>query len=371
MLPQVILRCTRAGRLASALRHAAWALLALCALHTAAHAGEPAVQRFEFVEVHMGVDFRLVFYAPDADSANRAAQAAFARVAELDARLSDYEPESELMQLCATAGEARAVPVSDDLWHILERSQQLAQATEGAFDVTVGPLVRLWRQTRRTRRLPDPLVLQQAQQSVGYRWLRLVPEDRCVELLRPGMRLDLGGIAMGYAADEALRILRECGLPRALVDASGDIAVGDAPPGADGWRIGLVSLDPDQPPGRFLQLAHAAVTTSGDAFQHVELGGKRYSHIIDPTTGLGLTRQCSVTVVAPDCITADSLATALCVLGPERGLQFIKDFPKAEALFVWREGELVLHRETPGFADRLQPEANVPEPTKAIVPEPT
>lgn len=352
MLPQLVFRCTRTGRLATVFGCAGFALLRLLGGARPALAGEPAVHRFEFVEVHMGVDFRLVFYAPDADSANRAAQAAFARVAELDALLSDYEPDSELMQLCATAGQGRAVPVSRDLWHVLERSQKLAKATDGAFDVTAGPLVRLWRRARRTGKLPDPQLLQQARQAVGFELVRLVPECQSVELKQPGMQLDLGGIAMGYAADEALRVLRERGMPRALVDASGDIAVGDAPPDTAGWRIGVTSLEADQPPPRYLLLSHAAVTTSGDAFQHVEIGGRRYSHIIDPATGLGITEQRSVTVIAPDCMTADSLATALCVLGPERGLEFIKKMSGAEAVFFWREEEHVHTLETPGFACR-------------------
>ncbi len=352
MLPQLVLRRTGAGRLATALGCAGFALLGLLGGGRTPVAGEPAVERFEFVEVHMGVDFRLLFYAPDADSANRAAQAAFARVAELDALLSDYEPDSELMRLCATAGQGQAVPVSKDLWHVLERSQQLAKATDGAFDVTVGPLVRLWRQARRTRKLPDPQALQQARQAVGFEFVRLVPECQSVELKQPRMQLDLGGIAMGYAADEALRVLREQGMPSALVDASGDIVVGDAPPDAAGWRIGLPPLEAEQPPHRYLLLSHAAVTTSGDAFQHVEIAGRRYSHIIDPATGLGLAEQRSVTVIAPDCMTADSLATALCVLGPERGLEFIKQMPAAEAMFLWREGDLVCSRETSGFASR-------------------
>jgi thiamine biosynthesis lipoprotein len=348
-------RRTAASRLAATLFRAAWAAAALAALPAAAQDGQAALQRFEYVQVHMGVDFRLLFYAPDAPSANRAAEAAFARVAELDAIMSDYEPESELMQLCATAGKGRAVPVSADLWRVLTHAQQLAEATDGAFDVSVGPFVRLWRQSRRQRKLPSPQLLEQARQAVGYQHVRLLPESRSVELTQPAMQLDLGGIAMGYAADAALQELREQGMPRALVDASGDIVVGDPPPDAAGWRIGVAPLDADQPPSRFLLLAHAAVTTSGDAFQHVEIGGQRYSHIIDPATGLGLTQPRSVTVIAPDGTTADSLATALCVLGPERGMEFIGKVPGAQALFIWRDGEQVCSRETPGFSARELP----------------
>jgi len=120
-----------------------------------------------------------------------------------------------------------------------------------------------------------------------------------------------------------------------MIDASGDIVVGDPPPGTEGWRIGIAPLtDPKGPPSRFLLLKNASVTTSGDAFQHVEFGGKRYSHIVDPRTGLGLTDQSSVTVVARDGTTADSLATAVSVLGPTRGLELIERTAGAAALIV-------------------------------------
>jgi thiamine biosynthesis lipoprotein len=147
------------------------------------------------------------------------------------------------------------------------------------------------------------------------------------------MRLDLGGIAAGYAVDEALRVLNAHGITRAMVNGSGDIGVSDPPPGVQGWRIGIAPLEkPDAAPSRYLLLSNAAVTTSGDAFQFVEIGGQRYSHIVDPRTGLGLTDRSSVTVVARDCITADSLATAVSVLGPEKGLELIEATPGAAAL---------------------------------------
>ncbi len=162
-----------------------------------------------------------------------------------------------------------------------------------------------------------------------------MPSEQTATLTQPGMRLDLGGIGAGYAVDEALAVLREHGITRAMVNASGDIGVSDPPPGAAGWKIGIAPLEkPDGPPSRYLLLANAAVTTSGDAFQYVEIDGQRYSHIVDPKTGLGLTDRMSVTVVARDCITADSYATAVCVLGPQLGLKLIEDTPGAAALMV-------------------------------------
>jgi FAD:protein FMN transferase len=156
--------------------------------------------------------------------------------------------------------------------------------------------------------------------------------------LVPNMRLDLGGIAMGYAADEAFKILKRHGITRAMVDASGDIVCGDAPPNVQGWRIGIAPLTESKgPPSRYLWLANGALTTSGDAFQWVEIDGTRYSHIVDPKTGRGLTTRSSVTVTAADCITADSLATAVSVLGPRKGLELIARTPGTAALVVVRE----------------------------------
>ncbi len=148
------------------------------------------------------------------------------------------------------------------------------------------------------------------------------------------MLLDLGGIAVGYAVDEALALLKTRGIASALVDGSGDIGVTDAPPGQAGWRIGIAPLDVEKEPSRYLILKNAAVTTSGDAFQFVEFEGKRYSHIVDPQTGLGLVDHSSVTVIARNCTIADSYTKAVSVLGPERGLKLIDETPGAAAIVV-------------------------------------
>lgn len=283
----------------------------------------------------MGTDFRIVLYAGDESVANRAAVEAYARVAQLNRILSDYDSHSELSLLSATAGTGRAVELSDELWYVLDRSQQLAKATDGAFDVTVGPLTKMWRSARRSKTFPSAERLGEARAATGFRNLKLDVQAHTATLTVPNMRLDLGGIGMGYAADEALAVLKRHGIWSAMIDASGDVVCSAAPPGERGWKIALVPLrENDDAASRFVWLAEAALTTSGDAFQFVELNGTRYSHIVDPATGLGLTTRSSVTVTARDGITADSLATAVCVLGPERGLKLIADTPAAAALIV-------------------------------------
>ena len=221
-----------------------------------------------FSETHMGSRVEITLYALDDASAKRAVAAAFQRIARLDGIMSDYRPSSELMQLCRQAG-GQPVSVSEDLFAVLSQAQELSRRSGGAFDVTVGPLVRLWRRARKSFQLPDPDDLAQARLLVGYRMLRLDPQKRTAQLERKGMLLDLGGIAKGYAADAALKVLREHGIGSALVAISGDIAAGEPPPGETGWKIGLAPLE--GPPDHSVLLKNAAVSTSGDTEQFVEI----------------------------------------------------------------------------------------------------
>jgi thiamine biosynthesis lipoprotein len=299
-----------------------------------AFAGESALSRFEFSQPHMGTRFQIIVYARNAATASRASDAAFERIARLDDTMSDYNPRSELMSLCQRAG-GPPVPVSEDLFQVLARSQALAERTDGAFDITVGPVVRLWRRARRQHEMPAADELAHGRELVGHEKLRLDPGARTAQLLQKGMLLDLGGIGKGYAADQALAILKKHGITSALVVAGGEVAVSAPPPRRKGWRIGIAPLEsPDKPPTRFLLLHDAAVSTSGDAEQYVEIDGTRYSHIVDPRTGIGVVGRSSVTVVAPDATTSDGMATAVSVLGPEQGLELVRSTPGTAALIV-------------------------------------
>ncbi len=284
-----------------------------------------SLSRFEFEQYEMGVSFRISLYACDSEVANNAAMAAFKRIHELNQVFSDYTADSELRQLCARSGPGRPVRISDDLLPVIEESLRLSRESHGAFDITVGPLTKLWRRARRQELLPKKETLASAMSLVGHEKIWLNRECQTVELLQTGMRLDLGGIAKGRAADEALKMLRSHGIPRALVDASGDLVAGDPPPGKSGWVIDVANLDPDRSvPAARVELANYAVATSGDAFQSVVIDGRRYSHIVNPRTGLGLSRRSSVTVIAPTGMGADSLASALSVLGTEAALTLIR-----------------------------------------------
>jgi thiamine biosynthesis lipoprotein len=165
------------------------------------------------------------------------------------------------------------------------------------------------------------------------------------------MRLDLGGIAKGYALDEAAAVLRDQGVARFLVSGGGDMVVGEPPPGEVGWRVEVAALDvPGAPPARVLRLRQTALVTSGDFFQRAEIGGVRYSHIVDPRTGIGLTDHSLVTLIGPKAMTVDALSKLVSVLGPDRGLGLLRQhFPEVDALVARYPNEQLELRETPRF----------------------
>lgn len=309
--------------------------------------------RFTFEKAEMGVPFRITLFAPSEDQAQKAAESAFERIAALNAVFTDYDSDSELCRLSDTSGKGIRFKPSDDLWLALTFAQKMAERSDGAFDMTVGPLVNLWRTARRQGRLPNQSKLDEALRRSGFRFVRLYQEEREVELLHPRMRLDAGGLAKGFAVEEALRVLREKGYTRAMVTGGGDMALGDAPPDSTGWRIDVPALDQSgAAAGGILVLSNRCISTSGDLYQRLEIGGRRHSHIIDPRTGQALTDHSLVTVIGLHGMETEALAKILSVLGPERGLPILE--------------------ETPGSAARIQraPEGKLEEWTSRMWPIP-
>lgn len=325
--------------------------------------GDEKLQRFEFLQIRMGVPVKIVLYAGSESIANQASAAAYRRIREIDRIMSDYDPDSELMKLCQDAVPGEQVSVSDELFKVLLAAQHLSCETDGAFDVTVGPLVKLWRIARRRRELPATDRLDVARNLVGYKAVKLHPTARTVELQKPGMQLDLGAIAKGYAADVAVQAMADLGVKSVLVDAGGDIVVGDPPPERSHWIVTVEKLahrhqsEPtnEKPgPAPRVRLKNQAIATSGDVYQYLEIDGVRYSHIVNPKTGLGITRSSTVTVIAPTGMQADSLASAVSVLGGPDGRKFVDSLKAVEVLVVQMgEDDLIEEYVTPGFEDYL------------------
>jgi thiamine biosynthesis lipoprotein len=330
--------------------HATAAVLVLAGVMIPAGSVAGELERLEYRQILMGVPVRILVYAREKEAANAAVHTAFDRIRKLNLIFSDYDEDSEVSRLVRSA-PGRSVHVSPDLATVLAESLDLSRRSEGAFDVTVGPLVTLWRSSRRTKRLPTAAEIAAAKQRVGYQSVHLDLKQRTVTLDKPGMRLDFGGIVKGYAADEARAVLRKRGFPQALVALSGDISVGDPPAGETGWKIGVAGLDaPAAEPTDFVWLKNGAVSTAGDAFQFVEIGGKRYSHLLDPKTGLGITRSVSVTVIAPTGLASDGLDSAAAILGPAKGMKLIAAAPGASGLFIERTEHGPKTFETAGFS---------------------
>jgi len=309
-------------------------LLAGAGCQSSRKKGDNTLQRFTYYKGAMGTVFTITLHAADEATGKLVADTAFARVVELNDLMTDYDRDSELMRFCL-APYGKPVALSRDLFTVIARAQWLAEQTDGAFDITLGPLIRLWRRARRQRELPPPEYIAAAKLSSGYKNLVLDAKKRTATLLKQDMVLDLGGIAKGYSAAAALQVLKEHGYQRSMVAASGDLAIGEPPPGREGWNIGIDSIDAKEGEhSRIVSVKNCGLSTSGDTEQYVEIEGQRYSHIVDPQTGLGLRERIGATVIAKNAIDSDSFGTAVSVLGADRGLRFIEEKTDTAALIV-------------------------------------
>lgn len=315
------------------------------------------LQKFTFQSNHMGTQFSIILYAPNESVAESASAAAFYRVEELNQMMSDYIEDSELNRLSRLSSSNEAIKVNAELFELVKESIWISEMTDGLFDVTIGPLTHTWRMIRM---MPEPVLptvdeLQNLLQRVGYNKIKLNDKSQTVKLDREDMQLDVGGIAKGYAAEEAIRILKTFGIYSALVDAGGDIAGGDitvseAPSGRNAWEIAVprnVNVDEVNPV--FLQLVDKTVTTSGDMFQYIEINGTRYSHIINPKTGLGFTDQLQTTVISNKGTYADAFASVLTMMNPEDGIALINQIENTEAIIFQNRDDEIMEWMSEGF----------------------
>jgi len=284
-----------------------------------------AEERYEFERPLMGTLFRIQTYAPSREEALKVAEAAFAEAEAINDTASDYIADSELLDLSQKPA-GQPIVVSARLFGLIDQARSIAVLTDGAFDPTLGPLTKLWRESRRRQQLPSEEVLDLARRCSGYQRLICDSATSTITLQVSGMRLDLGGIAKGQAADAMLAVFFQHKLPSTSITAGGDVRLGAPPPGQKGWTVGVRTFDRHKD-SETLLLSHCAVSTSGDLQQAVEINGKRYAHIIDPLTGLGLTRTVAATVIAPTAAQSDALATACCVLPQHRARELIKAIP--------------------------------------------
>lgn len=339
-----------------------WQVAAILGLPLFVGAQPSSQMRFAFHRGLMGTQFNVIFYAPDSVTAQRANAAVSARMDSLNQIMSDYLDGSELNRLSATSGSGQWVRVSAELFDVLHKAQTIARLSHGRFDPTVGPLSLLWRRAVRRKEFPTSKQLRQARRVVGYRYMKLDSSHRAVYLKKAGMRLDVGGIGQGFAIDEALRVFQQFGIRSALIDIGGDILVGDAPPAvsqhnqtrstAAGWRIDIGSGKAGDADTATVILNHAAITTSGDTYRYLEHNGRRYSHIMNPRSGLGLNRFVRTTVIAPDGYHADALTKVFSVAGIRKARRLLHRFPGAAVLILENKHGRLRKWQSPGFGNR-------------------
>jgi len=296
----------------------------------------------------MGTFARVVAVAEDSGIAEKCIQAALKKIRKVDELMSDYKDESEISQVNRNAAK-RAVQVSESTYEVLQTSIKFSKLTGGAFDITVGPLVDLFHSAEKETLAPSKEQIVQAKSKVGYEKLRLNSHNRTVKFSVDGMRVDLGGIAKGYAIDKAVQIMQTCGAIGGMVDIGGDIRCFGAPAGGkDYWLIGL--QDPNETEDRLgvgeplliLKLIDAAVATSGGYRRFALIEGKKYSHIIDTKTGYSSDELASVTIISKNATDADALATAVSVMGAEKGPALIEKLPQTEAILIPSQPKLQL-----------------------------
>ncbi|MGE4618232.1 MAG: FAD:protein FMN transferase [Planctomycetota bacterium] len=296
---------------------------------------QDALKKAEFEHAAMGTQFRIVAYHSDRQKLEDAVILAMEKIDRIENICSDWKSDSEIRQLCRSSPSQQPMAASPELIEILSRAIEISRASEGAFDPTLGPMMRLWRRCQAAGRLPRPEELAEARKAQGIENIVIDVDARTVQLLSDGMAIDLGGIAKGYAVDAALKVLEFHGIQHALVDGGGDIALGNPPADREGWQLWLQPAGSDDETTSKIQVVIAdrgAVATSGDASRFIELAGQRYSHILDPETGLGIKGPHAVTVYAADGTTADALATAISVIPIEKSDDLLKRFPGSSAI---------------------------------------
>jgi FAD:protein FMN transferase len=294
--------------------------------------------RYEASHPSMGTVYTVVAYGGDADFLAETVNEVFEEVDRLDAQMSNYKPESELSRINREAAREDVV-VEPRLFGLIQLCLELSEDTEGAFDITVGPLMKAWGFFRGQGRVPSPQEIHDVLKHVGYRHVHLDAARHTIHFDEKGIELDLGAKAKGYAVDRAVQILEENGITSALVSAgtSSIYALG-APPGEKGWKISLRDPFDQNKAAEVVYLKNYSLSTSGNYERFFKMGGKVYSHIMNPHTGMpveGMLSACAFTERTTD---SDGLSTALYVLGVDASRNYLARHPNITAIFYLPSG---------------------------------
>jgi len=302
---------------------------------------EVLVERAFFV---MGTILEFRLYCKNKEACDKAILEAYSEVKRLDDIFSNYKNDSVLSRVNSFAGDGR-ISVPPDFIELTSRAIFFSGLTDGAFDITVGKAVEIWRQSEEKSLLPNRVELERAQDCIGFEKIKLYPQEKQIELKSPCLSLDFGGIGKGYALDRAVRILRSYGVNRGIVNFGGNIYAMQPPPGEYGWDVGIRHPRDEDEVLTLLKVEDVAVSTSGDYERYFEVNGRRFSHIIDPRDGLPVESVPSVTVIAKDATDADALSTAFSVMKRDKAIRFIEGLKDVGVMIVREDkGKLSIYK---------------------------
>ncbi len=305
----------------------------------------------------MGTRIAVEFWDADTHHAEQCAERVFNEMHRIDALMSPYKPDSELSHINQQAAN-EAIQVSEEMFKLLKKSMQISQLSNGAFDITFSSVGHLYNYREHIK--PTEQEIQQSLANINYRHVLLDDTNHSVRFARSGVVIDLGGIAKGYAVDNGIAILVDCGIKGGLVTAGGDSRIlGDR--GNRPWMMGIRHPRKKDAVAVMLPLSNTAISTSGDYERYFIENGERYHHIISPQTGKSVSGTWSATVIGPDATTTDALSTTLFVLGPEKGLQLIESSPGIDAVIIDAQGQM-------HYSSGFMPPAAEPAPAQAGTP---
>ena len=310
-------------------------------------------RKFSYSEMKMGSAFNLIIVSADSNKANHLARKSYELVDSLNHIFSNYDSSSELSKINASAG-LLPYKMSSAMLDLVQKSQYAYIQSKGAYDISIGPLSSLWRNARKAKLFPEASTVLATKKLVGLNQVKINKRLGTIFLPNANMQLDFGGIAKGYIAQWVINFLKANGIQQALVDAGGDIVMSGAPLNQQGWLIGVnLPETTDDLLNKKLQLSNCSVATSGDVYQFIEYKGVKYSHIINPLTGYGVTNLRNVTIVAKTGATADWLATACSILPIQEAKQLAISHQAALLITTLKNGKLVFEA-TPNFKNYWQ-----------------
>ena len=318
-------------------------------------AGPAFAERFAFERYMMGTSVEVIVWSPDRDASEKAVERAYAEVERIEKKLSVRKKDSKITEINQWAG-TKPVKVDDEMYGLIRESKRFSEMSGGAFDISVQGLGDIWDFNRPGFQEPGPDRVEKGLKRVDYRKIRLNEGDSTVFLEEGGMEISLGGIAKGYAVDRAVGILRESGIEGGIVSAGGDLLAFGRKGNGQVWNVGVRNPREQKKNICVLPVSDLAVATSGDYERYRMIDGKRVHHIIDPRTGYPSTGCMSVTVVAKGAMTADALATAVFVLGPEAGFALLEALPGVEGIVVDSDGKITASTGLAGEGGRLKNE---------------